>query len=196
MKKQDVARRMALEALNDAPPVHLLRHPLEYIFADHFRQRVLCTSLDQVFDASVVDPTLTRAVYRFLKDDLKYHIADEEENLFPLLRKRAEPDDQIDDILDQLSEEHKSDHIDAKQILSELEQMLDGSNEYPILNATSKMAHRFTTNERHHLILENAIVMPLAKARFTPEDLNKMGQEMAQRRGLNYPRTDYVNGST
>jgi hemerythrin-like domain-containing protein len=175
------------------PRTHLLRHPLDYVFADHFRQRVLCSVLDQIFDADILDPELTHAVYRFLKDDLKYHIADEEENLFPILRKRAEPDDQIDEILDQLSEEHKSDHIDAKQILRELEYLLDGTSSYPISFEVNEMAHRFTSNERHRLILENAIVMPLAKVRFTSDDLSQMGQEMATRRGLDYPEASDVN---
>lgn len=193
MKKQDEARKMALEALNDAPPIHLLRHPLEYIFADHFRQRVLCSVLDQIFDADILDHALTQAIHRFLKDDLKHHIADEEENLFPLLRERAERDDQIGEILDQLSEEHKSDHIDAKQILLELVHLLDGTNGYPIPSAIIHMVHRFTANERHHLIVENAIVLPLAKVRFTSEDLRNMGQEMAKRRGLDYPRVGNAN---
>lgn len=190
MQKQDEARKMALEALNEAPPSHLLRHPLEYIFADHFRQRILCSMLDKIFDAQVYDPILTQAIHRFLKDDLKYHILDEEENLFPILRQRAEPEDQIDEILDQLSEEHKSDHIDAKQILCELACLLDGTKEYPISSETILMVQRFTANERHHLIVENAIVMPLAKVRLTSEDLHQMANDMAKRRGLALPRID------
>lgn len=193
MNKRDEARKMALEALNDAPPIHLLAHPLEYIFADHFRQRVLCSILDQIFDAETLDRALTQAAEQFLTKDMKHHIADEEENLFPILRLRAEPDDQIDDVLDQLCEEHKSDYIDAKQIVSELSLLLDGTNKYPISSAAIQMVHRFTANERHHLIVENAIVMPLAKVRFTSDDLNKMAREMAIRRGVDCQGVENAN---
>ena len=43
---------------------------------------------------------------------------------------------------------------------------------------------RFAANERQHLIVENAIVLPLARARLSEDDKQKLGMRMAARRGL------------
>ena len=40
MHKTDEARALALKALNEAPPAILFRKPLDYVLADHLRQRM------------------------------------------------------------------------------------------------------------------------------------------------------------
>ena len=37
---------------------------------------------------------------------------------------------------------------------------------------------------RHHLTLENAIVLPLARIRLTADDLRNLAQRMSARRGI------------
>jgi hemerythrin-like domain-containing protein len=164
--------------------LRLLSSPLDYIFAEHFRQRVLFGVLDSIVESREHDIDLIRASLDFLTHDMKFHIQDEEEDLFPCLRKRAEPDDGIEKVIDQLLEEHKSDHIDASEIVDRLRLALSSENISSPFSDFSDSMKRFTANERRHLIVENAIVLPLARVRLTDDDLIQMSLDMAMRRGI------------
>lgn len=184
MNQQEEAKGLALEALTTAPPPDLLMEPIDYLFADHFRQRMLCTVLDDIAEAESVDLDLLEAVVRFLGNDLAPHVLDEEEDLFPLLRMRAKPEDEIDRVLGQLSEEHVSDETDAKQIMVILDTIKQSGKRSKMSLEDKVLLKRFAANERQHLIVENAIVLPLARARLTETDKRKLSLNMAARRGI------------
>ena len=174
-------RALALSVLAVPPPAELLGAPIDYFFADHFRQRTLCRLIDEISNARECDDECVRAVVRFLGDDFGKHIADEEEDLFPLLQLRGEPDDRIGDIVGQLCEEHAADRKDADAVAAGLDALLDRSG---YSTALRKLLRRFAANERRHFLVENAIVLPLARARLTADDLVDLGRRMARRRGL------------
>ncbi len=113
MSVEEESEVLALEALSKAPAASQLAEPLDYIFAEHFRQRVLCNALDEIADQERPDHQLIKAVLRFLRVDFAPHMQDEEHDLFPLLRKRAEPEDRVDDVIGQLTQEHAADRLDA-----------------------------------------------------------------------------------
>lgn len=183
MDKHEEARTLALEALTTAPAVAMLHDPIEYLFAEHFRQRTLCTVLDQLAESASLDRPLLDAALAFLRSEFGPHVQDEEIDLFPLLRRRAEPEDEIREALQQLSEEHASDRVDANQIIGLLEAL--AQNDKTELDQQAKqLLKRFAANERQHLIVENAIVLPLARARLTEEDKQELGRRMAARRGI------------
>ena len=186
MNKQQEAKAMALQALDTMPPAAQLTTPLDYIVADHFRQRVLCSVLDDMAETGVVDRDLAAVAQRFLKTDFATHVIDEEEDLFPLLRRRSQPEDRIEDVLGDLSQEHASDKIDVDAIVERLQAVVD-SDDNAAGDDFRSLLRRFTVSERRHLIVENAIVMPLARARLTKDDLRNLGRRMAARRGLDYP---------
>ena len=186
MNKQQEAKAMALQALDTMPPTVHLTTPLDYIVADHFRQRVLCSVLDDIAETGVVDRDIAAAALRFLKTDFAPHVIDEEEDLFPLLRRRSQPEDRIEDALGDLSQEHASDKIDVDAIVDRLQAILD-SDDNTAGDDLRTLLRRFAASERRHLIVENAIVMPLARARLTKDDLRNLGRRMAARRGLDYP---------
>ena len=188
MEKLEEARRLALEALTNPPPPNLFADPIEYVFADHFRLRTLCGVLDQIADAEEPDQGLLDAALAFLRSDFAPHVLDEEEDLFPLLRRRAIPEDEINKVLNQLSKEHASDETDAKQIVNLLRKLRDMSGSSHLVRAEQELLKRFAANERHHLIVENAIVLPLARARFSDADKRQLGLSMAKRRGAEPPR--------
>lgn len=181
MTRSEEKRKLAIEALSKAPPDNLLREPLEYIFAEHFRQRVLCGVINEMAVAEALDEEMTQIIPVFLRRDFGLHVLDEEEDLFPLLRRRAEPEDRIGDVLNDLSAEHAADKLDAVELCAVLEGSEDAPKQWPELFA------RFAANERHHLALENAIVLPLARVRLTADDLLRLGRNMATRRGVEYP---------
>ena len=126
-----------------------------------------------------------QAAIRFLKTEFAPHIRDEEEDLFPLLRRRAEPEDRLEPLLEQLSQEHAADRIDAQEIIEGLGSLMQRTRKVPA--ALARLLQRFAANERHHLTVENAIILPLARLRLTQEDLVSLGHRMAERRGQTYP---------
>ncbi len=186
MTKKKEADALALETLKKGPPASQLTEPLDYIFAEHFRQRVLCNVLDCIADQTSFSRSKAAAVARFLKLDFATHIVDEEEDLFPMLRRRAEPEDRIEVVIGRLSQEHSADKLDADEITKGLSAALADRKRRQVSTAFSKLLHRFAANERHHLTVENAIVLPLARVRLTADDLRNLGHRMASRRGINF----------
>jgi iron-sulfur cluster repair protein YtfE (RIC family) len=184
MRKQEEKQVLALEALGNAPPSSQLAEPLDYIFAEHFRQRVLCNMLDEIADQERPDRQMIEAVLRFLRVDFAPHMQDEEHDLFPLLRRRAEPEDRIEDVIGQLTQEHAADRLDARLITEGLSKVLAGKAATGVASSLGKLLHRFAENERNHLTLENAIILPLARVRLTADDIRNMTKQMAARRGI------------
>ncbi|MEM9470982.1 MAG: hemerythrin domain-containing protein [Pseudomonadota bacterium] len=184
MKKQEETEVLALEALGNAPPSSQLAEPLDYIFAEHFRQRVLCNMLDEIAEQERPDRQAIEAVLRFLRVDFAPHMQDEEHDLFPMLRRRAEPEDRIDDVIGQLTQEHAADRLDAKLITEGLAKVLAGKAKTGRSSPLAKLLHRFAENERNHLTLENAIILPLARIRLTDDDIRNLAHRMASRRGV------------
>jgi len=187
MKSNDEARELAMSALRTDPPIHQFASPIDYIFVEHFRQRMLCQMLDQIAVASGADADSIAAVLDFILDDFAVHIRDEEEDLFPLLRHRAHPDDGIERILARLCEEHAADSLDAEAIKIGLSKALADAR---LSQKLRRLLHRFAANERRHLTLENAIVLPFARLRLTASDLERIGQNMAARRNIRYSKVE------
>jgi hemerythrin-like domain-containing protein len=168
----------------------LLSDPLGYIHADHFRHRELCRAAEELADAALYDAALGEAVAAFLDRDMAVHVIDEEEDLFPLLRRRAAAADGIEKVLGLLSGEHAADEMLAKQIVNGL--LRAARKPAETLDRALKNALRtFADRERRHLTVENAIVLPLAAKRLSRADLNGLSRRMAARRGidLGQPRT-------
>ena len=187
MNKDAESRKLAIEALKEAPPVILFRRPIEYILADHFRHRTLCNLLGEIADESDQDQEKIEVVLHFLQTDFRTHVADEEEDLFPLLLQRATREDGMDDVLRELSQDHVRDAKQAGRIIKQLSARLSATVGAPSSPDESKLLRQFARHEKHHLTLENAIVLPLARARLTSGDQRNLGKHMASRRGLAYP---------
>lgn len=164
-------------------PTELLRRPLEYILADHLRQRVLCVLCEQVAQAKHFDTATAKEIVDYLKSDMVVHIIDEEQDLFPLIRRRAEDGDDIERALGQLSGEHATDQGLAQDIAQGLEMAL-ASPGVELDDNLRTALRQFAHNERQHLALENATVMPLAKVRLSDRDLQDLAARMAARRGI------------
>lgn len=173
------------ESLAPQPDPEILSDPLGFILAEHYRQRVLCDRLDAMTEEHEVDPVASHAaeLLSFLKQDLALHTADEEQDLFPLLRKRCPEDDGIDSVLSQLSAEHELDQDLVEFMIDDLELLaggLDLANPVRFLVNAKELA----TTQRRHLSWENRTVLPIARRRLTNEDLVDLGRAMAARRGM------------
>lgn len=159
-----------------------LGSPLDLINEDHYRLRHICAVLDRLSGKPSREPVDLDHTRGFLRMELTAHIKDEEEDLFPMLRKRCEPDDQVDKTLDRLSKDHAGHLEGAKSCLVILDRFQSQSPE--LTTDERDVLRRFADKKRRHLILENAILLPLARARLLTTDLRQMLEHMQDRRGL------------
>lgn len=161
----------------------LLKRPLEFLLADHHRQRSLCHLLDGLADAAAPESTAMGIAIGYIELDLALHVIDEEEDLFPLLRRRARPEDGIGPVLGLLSREHVEDDRLAGIIVHGL--TCGRTAGPPDLTSECRSALRaFARRQRRHLAVENAVVMPLAEMRLTRPDREGLARRMAARRGV------------
>ena len=164
------------------------RHPLEFIFAEHDRQRIACAALERL--AGNLDAADARDNAAFvlghLETDLPLHIADEERDLFPLLRERCLADDQIEEMLTLLHDEHDEDDGHCVALLGPLREIAGGDRPADAITFVAR-ARAFASFQRRHLGWENGTILPLAERRLNDDDRAALGTAMAARRGLSLP---------
>lgn len=155
------------------------RDPLERLYADHHGQAKLCEMLEAIADAlpDGVDPQMCRQVLDELGDQLILHHRDEEEGLFPLIEKRALPEDGIAAHLAQLSLEHATDESFAEELREALEECARGGRPASP-NTLGYMLRGFFEGYRRHLHWENMVLLPLARKRLTNDDLTHLNAIM------------------
>jgi hemerythrin-like domain-containing protein len=174
-------------AVEDPPQIEpassaLLSDPLDFFFAEHFRQRKVCNCLERLATIKALDVTLATELLGFLRRDMALHVQDEEEDLFPLMRLRCSLEDGIERVIAALSAEHAGDRHLADIVITGLESALaDG----PLPAADPELRDAmidFARNERRHLALENSVVLPLARLRLTAADLAELSARLTRRR--------------
>jgi hemerythrin-like domain-containing protein len=165
-------------------PTHpgLLGRPLDFISEDHLRERQICAVIDAIALAAQLDRQAALTVLRFLNEELNVHLRDEAETLFPLLAKRCTAEDCIENAINRI----RVDQDAALRLLPEVRSTLagcldDGSDLTPEGRA---MLTRFAGHVRRHLVAENAILLPIARARLTRADLATLAAQMRARREL------------
>jgi hemerythrin-like domain-containing protein len=174
------------DTLREALSPELLLDPLDYILADHVRQRAICTLLRSFVAAKRAKEEDARLVIDYLTHDLELHHADEEKDLFPMLRKRALPEDALDIVLDRLAEDHRKSEALIEDILRHLSAPAV-KGEIPLRAPAREALEAYAAAEHRHLAIENAVVMTIAGVRLHRSDLKTLGRNMAARRGLAAP---------
>lgn len=163
-------------------PEYLLDSPIEFLIADHVRQRTVFDLIEQLARSAVLDRDLTAEVLRFLENDMVAHVTDEEVGLFPLLRRRCEPEDEIEQVLENLSAEHAAEERVAVEIRAGLAEALETDCRIADIIGLEERMLGFAAAEQRHLALEYAIVLPIARARLSEDDLRDLGARMIARR--------------
>lgn len=167
----------------------LLASPLDFISEDHLRERRICVVIDGLAAADALDRQAATMVLRFLNEELNVHLRDEAEDLFPLLARRCTAEDAIEGAIDRI----KADQDEAMRLLPEVRAMLAGSLDSGTdLTARERaVLSSFVGHVRRHLVAENAILLPIARARLTRVDLRTLSKHMRSRRGLpDFPETN------
>jgi iron-sulfur cluster repair protein YtfE (RIC family) len=160
----------------------LLANPLDFISEDHLRERQVCAVIDRLATADAFNRQEATAVLRFLNEELNVHLRDEAEFLFPLLARRCTAEDAIEGVIDRI----RADQDEAMRLLPEVRAMLAGCLDRGAdLTAKERaVLSRFAGHVRRHLVAENAILLPIARARLTRADLRTLSKHMRTRRGL------------
>ncbi len=167
-------------------PDELLSDPIAWFFAEHQRHRQFCDLMQRAAMAPTYDETLVRWLLEFVVHDLALHVLDEEEDLFPLMRSRAQPEDDVDKVLGRLQAEHAKDLTAAAAVRHHLEACLRQQAPINRNNVRRRALEAFAVQERSHLALENAVVLPLARLRLTERDLLDLSNRLAKRRGVTW----------
>lgn len=170
-------------SLIEALPFSLLDEPLEYIFADHYRQRSVCAALKRFAEARKVGRVEADNVVAFLTGDLITHHQDEDNDLFPAIRRRAHPEDNLGPILARLSEDHKRSDPMIDEIVATLSKDIS-SDPIALTSAQAEMMLAYAAHEHRHLVIENGIVLVIARKRLTAADIGKIRNSMKARRGV------------
>ncbi|HSF92921.1 MAG TPA: hemerythrin domain-containing protein [Paracoccaceae bacterium] len=158
----------------------LLDDPLAQILEVHLRQREICAKIDVIAGAETPVPADVSEVLVHMRRVLPVHVQDEEEDLFPMLRSRSEPGDEINATLDELSDEHGSSWGEAKHAETILAR-LAAEGGVPDRDEAAALIE-YAAHERKHLIVENAIVLPLARGLLTADDIATLSANMRKRR--------------
>ena len=159
-------------------PPDLIDAPLDFIFAEHLRQREAATILLAIADGDFSEEGVGELV-KFLKTDFALHIGDEEIVLFPILRQRCLPEDNIDAVIARLQEEHREDENIVEDVIETLEARLRGG---ALSRIGTRRLRLFAEHIRQHLALENGVLLPIARVRLSEGDLAILAEMLKKRR--------------
>lgn len=155
----------------------LLKDPVAFLSAEHGRQMALLGHLERLARAprGKAARVMAQALLRWLREELPVHIADEEQSLYPRLRRHDAG------LVDRLSDEHRRDLRLAEATMEALRALAAGE-EVPAASLADAVA--FARLHRQHLELEEATVMKLSRHLLTDEESADLAGEMVRRRGL------------
>ena len=155
--------------------------PLERLAAEHALQLELCDALELLADGlpGRFERKLLREVINVLAHGMTRHFDFEEDVLFPLLRRRAGPDDPLIAALDQLEAEHGRDAGLCGELVEELRFLL--LKEQP-RNAgmLGYMLRGHFESQRRHIEWENSVVLPAARRLLTARDRIELASRLTR----------------
>lgn len=141
--------------------------PIDFLMEEHFRQREFCAALESLADDPSRGASAAPALLSHQRDWLPLHVQDEELALFPLLMVRARPEDALEPLIARLRREHAASGERGLALCRILKRLAQGRGLSP---ADAEVMRRHAADVRRHLIVENAIVLPMARARLTSAD--------------------------
>jgi hemerythrin-like domain-containing protein len=156
--------------------------PLEFMLAEHLNHRRMCRALEQLAAETEFDAVRITGLLEFIRFDLTLHVIDEEEDFFPMLRERCLPEDEVDSVLARLSEDHAEDKALSVRVRDVLNVCLILRKPPRAIEGGADALLTFAQHEMRHLALENAVVVPLARRRFSHEDLRALSRRLLARR--------------
>jgi hemerythrin-like domain-containing protein len=162
----------------EAPAPHPGADGTQALALAHLRGRRMLEALSRMAAAPDPDPAAAVRLAAALPVALALHMADEDEDFFPLLRRRAQPEDELEPILSRLSREHGDLAAAAVATVGALAEIGAGAARRAAPIAA------FVALKRRHAMFETAVILPLARVRLKPADRRALAARIAARRGL------------
>jgi hemerythrin-like domain-containing protein len=160
----------------------LLSAPLDYFGAEQLRARQICALIEGIASGAAIDRITVQTILRFLNEDLSDHLLDEAEDLFPLLLRRCPSEYDVEQTFARIKLDQDKAAALLPDVRAVLARCLDTTQ--PLLPDESAMLTHFAAHTRRHILAENAILLPLARAHLSRRDLNRLSRRMKIRRGL------------
>ncbi len=182
-KRPTGIRRPRPPLVVDMVPFALLDDPLEYILADHVRQRSICAALQDFAESRQAGRGEADEVMSFLIHDRVIHHADEDEDLFPAVRRKSLPEDNLGPVLARLTQDHRRSDAIVDDIVAALAAHPE-RDPVRIGPAAGELMQVYAADEQRHLAIENGVVLVIAGIRLTRRDLRAMSRKMKARRGV------------
>jgi hemerythrin-like domain-containing protein len=155
---------------------------LDFLLYEHLRHREMCNALDRLADAPALDVAETSRLAEFIRVDLTMHIFDEDDDFFPLLRARCLPEDEVEAALERMDREHDADREVSAQVRVILLTAVSEARPPSQTPGAAEALHAFARSQRRHMMLENAVLIPMARRRLTQDDISALGKRFAARR--------------
>jgi len=158
--------------------------PFETMLNQRMTLLSICAMIDRLPLANA--NTLQRlgpALAQYLRQDFPAIIIEEEEGLLPLLRQRLLLGDDLEPALRQLGDEHRRDTQRALSLAAECDALGEGLDPEDIAGILASLA-AFAEQQRRHLAWEEAIILPVARARLSSQDLKGWNRAMRARKQL------------
>ena len=159
-------------------PAGLIDSPLDFIFAEHHRQREAASILTLLADGEF-DLKGVKSLLAFLETDFALHIGDEELALFPMLREHCLPEDNVERILARLEDEHREDEASLETATAIL---VKGVSDKQLGANEKRRLRMFAEHIRQHLALENGVLLPIARVRLRENELGVLADLLKARR--------------
>lgn len=159
-------------------------HPLQMLRACHGKILRQCDTLQKLavhlpqHGCDTQAQQAANGILRYFDSAGQFHHQDEEENLFPALRAAADLP-----LLDRLQQEHVVMASAWQALRTALAQLAEGQQ----VRLTAALTEPFITRYTAHIALENAELLPLAEKLLSAQQLELIGQKMAERRGAKFP---------
>jgi hemerythrin-like domain-containing protein len=164
-------------------PAALLERPLDYLMAEHHRHRSYLAGLRYAATLAEIPRDQAARLHRFLASELPLHWADEEQDLFPILRRLALPEDGLAEVMARLSEDHAMNEALVRAIDHGLSTILDADHDpVPLERRLCGQILTYTATEARHLAIENAVVLAIAGVRLKKTELQGLSAAMKTRR--------------
>jgi hemerythrin-like domain-containing protein len=164
-------------------------HPLEMLHACHDRILRQCDLLERLaahLASNGCDQQArqaAQAILRYFDTAGQFHHLDEEEDLFPALRRSAGSDQaQLEMLLGRLLSEHVVMLASWNALRPVLLQLADGVDTPLPATLTAKFIDSYTG----HIAVEERDLLPMAARLLNPQQAALIGKRMAERRGANF----------
>ncbi len=127
------------------------------------------------------------SIRRYFDEAAPRHHEDEEVDLFPLLRrllpaKAPRKARSVNAALDRL----ENDHVEMGKLWQSLRTVLEAIERGESIELDAQLVQQFATRYREHCEVEDTVIAEALKRCLGAQDLDAVGQAMAERRGIDW----------